>query len=928
MATNKRSTAHNVYRYDQNPLDVIFSPKSVAVIGATEREESVGRTVLWNLKSNPFGGKIYPINPKHRSVLGLKCYAAIKNVPEQVDLAVIVTPAPTVPGIIRECGAVGVAGAIIISAGFKETGPEGAALETAVLQAAKESNVRILGPNCMGVMNTASGLNATFANAMARPGNVGFISQSGALCTAVLDWSFRENVGFSAFISVGSMIDIDWGDLIYYLGDDPRTKAIVIYMETIGNARAFLSAAREVALTKPIIVIKPGRTEEAARAASSHTGSLTGRDEVLAAAFRRCGVLRVDTIEDLFNMAEVLAKQPRPHGPRLTIVTNAGGPGVLATDALIAAGGELTPLSDETTAKLDAILPPHWSRGNPIDILGDADPKRYKEAIKIAANDANSDGLLVVLTPQAMTQPTKTAQEMKKLYGRPAGYTYGKPVLASWMGGADVAAGEAILNQANIPTFPFPDTAARTFQYMWRYARRLKSLYETPFLPEETDEIAQKHAAVSQMIQEIRATGRTLLTELESKQILTAYNIPTVETKLAQTEEEAVQVARAMGYPVVLKLHSESVIHKSDVGGVRLDLASDEEVVLAYRQIESRVRQKLGDSHFLGVTVQRMMDLRKGYELIVGSSPDPQFGPVLLFGAGGTLVEVFKDQALGLPPLNTTLARRMMERTRIYKALQGVRGQMPVDLAALASLMVYFSHLVVGQPWIKEIDVNPLLAAADGLLVLDARMILYGPEVTEDALPKLAIRPYPIQYVRQFTDKMGDPFTIRPIRPEDEPLVAKFHETLSEESVYLRYFRSFQLDQRVEHERLIRVCFVDYDRDIALVIEHDHPESGEKEIVAVGRLTRLPGKPEAEFALLVSDHYQKRGLGMTLLRHLLAVGRQEGIERVIAYMLGMNKGMRAICQKLGFTFSREDDLIKAEIQLTQERSQAAADFYE
>ena len=471
ISQKKLGSAHDVYRYEKNPLNVIFAPKSVAVIGASEREGSVGRTILWNLMSTSFGGTIFPVNPKRKSILGIKAYKSVKDIPEQVDLAVIVIPAPYVPAVIQDCVDMGVQGAIIISAGFKETGEAGQALEDQVMAIARKGNMRIIGPNCLGVMNPISGLNATFASTMARPGTVGFISQSGALCTAVLDWSFRENVGFSAFVSVGSMLDVDWGDLIYYLGDDPRTKSIVIYMESIGDARSFLSAAREVALTKPIIVIKPGRTAAAAKAAASHTGSLTGSDEVLAAAFRRCGVLRVDTIDDLFNMAEVLAKQPSPRGPRLTIVTNAGGPGVLATDALISNRGELTDLSDETMEQLNELLPVHWSHNNPVDILGDADAERYAKSIEIAANDPNSDGLLVILTPQAMTNPTETAQELKKLYERPAGYQFGKPVIASWMGGADIATGEEILNQANIPTFDFPDTAARVFQYMWRYQR-------------------------------------------------------------------------------------------------------------------------------------------------------------------------------------------------------------------------------------------------------------------------------------------------------------------------------------------------------------------------------------------------------------------------------------------------------------------------
>lgn len=913
MTERTRGTAHNVLRYDRNPLDVIFAPKTVAVIGATEREGSVGRTILWNLMSNAFGGTIFPVTPTRSSVLGIKAYASVADIPDQIDLAVIVTPARTVPDIIRDCVAVGVRGAIVISAGFKESGPEGVALEQQILAEARRGNMRIIGPNCLGVMNTVSGLNATFAGIMARPGSVGFISQSGALLTAILDWSFRENVGFSSFISIGSMLDVDWGDLIYYLGDDPRTKSIVMYMESIGNARSFLSAAREVALTKPIIVIKPGRTEAAAQAAASHTGSLTGSDEVLAAAFRRSGVLRVDRIDDLFNMAEVLAKQPRPRGPRLTIVTNAGGPGVLATDALISSGGELTPLSAETMTELNTILPAHWSHNNPVDILGDADADRYAAAIQVAANDLNSDGLLVILTPQAMTSPTQTAQLLQKQYGRPPGYQYGKPILASWMGGADVMAGKDILNQANIPTFDFPDTAARTFFYMWRYQRRLQTLYETPHSPIPTPESMARHQEISEKLDRVRQNGRTILTEYESKLVLAAYGIPTVDTRLARSTDEAVAAAEAIGYPVVLKLNSETITHKTDVGGVRLDLATADEVRHAYQKMETAVTSRYSQNDFLGVTVQPMLNLKDGYELIIGSSPDPQFGPVLLFGTGGTLVEVFKDRALGLPPLTSTLARRMMERTKIYHALLGVRGRAPVDLAALEELLVHFGELVVEQRWIQEIDINPLFASSDQLIALDARVVLYGPEVVESDLPRLAIRPYPIQYAQPYLTPKGDELLLRPIRPEDEPKVVEFHKTLSEKSVYLRYFRAFQFDQRVEHERLVRICHVDYDREVVLVAEKQE-EDGTR-ILGIGRLTRAGRSDTAEFALLISDAYQGHGLGTELLKRLLAYGRQEGITRVEAYILAENRGMLHVCGKLGFTFHREAEVIKAVIDL-------------
>jgi len=901
--------SHDILRRERPVLDALFAPTSIAVIGATERAGSVGRTILWNLISNPFGGTVFPVNPDRHSVLGIKAYPSVAALPEPVDLAVVVTPASAVPGVIGECAEMGVKGAIIVSAGFRERGMAGAALEQQILVEARRGNIRLIGPNCLGVMRPMSGLNATFAGAMVRPGNVGFISQSGALCTAVIDWSLRENVGFSAFVSIGAMLDVGWGDLIDYLGDDPYTHSIVLYMESIGDAHAFLSAAREVALTKPIIVIKAGRTAAAAQAAASHTGALTGSDEVLDAAFRRCGVLRVRTIDDLFNMAEVLGKQPRPAGPRLTILTNAGGPGVLATDALISNGGTLAPLAPETIAALDRILPAHWSHANPIDILGDAEPDRYARAVEIAAQDPTSDGLLVILTPQAMTDPTQAAERLK-----PFAKLSGKPLLASWMGGAEVAAGEAILNRANIPTFAYPDAAARAFDDMWRYSYNLRGLYETPALPAHADEGAPDHVLAGQIVEAARAAGRTLLTEVESKRLLAAYGIPTVETQVATSVGEAVRCANAIGYPVVLKLFSETITHKTDVGGVRLNLANAGAVQRAYRAIETAVRAKVGAEHFLGVTVQPMI-ASDGYELIVGSSLDPQFGPVLLFGAGGQLVEVFQDRALALPPLTTTLARRMLEQTRIVTALKGVRGRAPVDLAALEALLVRFSQLVAEQRWITEVDINPLLATPDRLIALDARVVVYGPEMREDALPKLAIRPYPAQYMTPRTLKDGTPVTIRPIRPEDEPLMVAFHETLSEQSVYLRYFSPLKLSQRIAHERLTRICFIDYDRQIALVVERHDPQTDERRILAVGRLIKLHRTNEAEFAILVSDQFQGQGLGTELLRRLIQVGRDEHLRRITADILPDNRAMQGICQQLGFQLHRSlNEPVKAVIE--------------
>ena len=906
---------YDILRSERQPLAALFSPASVAVIGASEREGSVGRTVLWNLIRSPFGGTVYPVNPRHHSVLGVRACAGVSAIPEPVDLAVIATPAATVPDLIEECAAAGVRAAIVLSAGFREVGAEGQALEARIRDTLRRSRLRLLGPNCLGLMNPRLGLNATFAGTMALPGHVGFLSQSGAICTAVLDWSLRENVGFSAFASIGSMLDVGWGDLITWLGDDPETHSIVLYMESIGDARSFLSAAREVALTKPIVVIKAGRTAEAARAAASHTGALTGSDEVLDAAFRRCGVLRVEGIEELFDLAEVLSKQRRrPAGPRLAILTNAGGPGVLATDALVRSGGQLAELSPSTQEALETVLPPHWSHGNPIDILGDADPERYGQAIAAALADPQSDGLLVVLTPQAMTDPTATAQRLVSLA---AGSR--KPVLASWMGGAEVDEGERLLNEAGIATNRYPDRAAALFEALWRYGDNLRALYETPsLLPESEDGPPPDRERVTGILTAAAEAGRELLNEAEAKEVLAAYGVPVVETRIARTAAEAVAAAEAIGWPVVVKLLSSSLTHKTEVGGVQLNLRDGDAVTAAFEELALRIRRDHGEAAFGGVTVQPMLDLEEAYELIVGSSVDPQFGPVLLFGAGGQLVEVHRDTAVALPPLNTTLARRLMERTRIHRALLGVRGRAAVDLAELEQVLVRVAQLVLEQPAILELDINPLLVApvgvGHGLLALDARIRLLASEGAICPAPRPAIRPYPRQYVQPWKLRDGSPVTIRPIRPEDEPLIVAFHRTLSEQSVYLRYFHLITLNSRTTHERLTRICFTDYDREMALVVDRRDPVDGSHSVLAVGRLSRVHGEAAAEFSMLVSDPWQHQGLGTRLLGLLLQIGRDEGLERVTAEILHENRAMQRVCSKLGFTLKPQADVVAAEIR--------------
>src|SRR5581483_8523096 len=722
----------------RHSLDVFFHPKSIAIIGATERPGSPGEALLRNVLTREKEIAIYPVNPVHDEILGRKAYRSISAVPNP-DLAILATPAKTVPGIIAECVEAGVRGAIVISAGFREVGAEGAALEQAIAANIRGTNLRVIGPNCIGVMNPVLSLNASFARKSALPGSVAFISQSGALCTAILDWSLNEVLGFSAFVSAGSMLDVGWGDLIEYFGTEPSTESIVIYMESIGDAsgrndhaRKFLEAAQRVARKKPIIVIKAGRTEAAAKAAASHTGTMTGSDAVLDAAFRRAGVLRIDSIGDLFHIAEVLAKQPRPKGRRLAIVTNAGGPGVLAADALIGGGGELAALSNETVQALNGILSPHWSHGNPIDILADATEETFERAVELALRDPAVDGVLALTAPLVAARPIKMAKGIAKYAA------LGKPLIASFMGGSDVSDADDVMSHGGIPTFAFPDDAARVFNYMWKYGENLANM--------ETSDDLLVPAALAvfasnacPLLERVRAERRTTLTEIESKQVLACYEIPVVETLAATTAEEAVLRARDIGFPTALKLLSKQVTHKSDVGGVLLDLKSEEDVRAAFETIQSNTLRLAGRDAFQGVSVQRMVP-NDGFELIVGSSTDPQFGPVMLVGAGGIFAEVMRDTVLELPPIGRERAQRMLERLRIWPAMTGARGKTPIDVEALLKLLTRFSELLMHEPSIAEIDINPLRVSASGVLALDARIVLHDPSGARPDIPNAALR--------------------------------------------------------------------------------------------------------------------------------------------------------------------------------------------
>lgn len=888
---------------ETNPLEHFFKPRSVAVIGAKDDPDSVGATLMKNLIESPFDGEIYPVNPNRQEVMGKKCYASIKEVPGAVDLVLIVTPARTVPGVIQQCVDAKAQAAVIISAGFKEMGPPGLELERETLEIARRGNLRIIGPNCLGVMNTIHGLNATFATAMAHQGNIAFISQSGAMCTAVLDWSLRERIGFSLFVSIGSMIDVDWGDLIDYLAKDPHTNSILMYIEDIGDARAFLAAAREVALTKPVIVVKAGRTAQAAQAATSHTGALAGSDEVFEMAMKQMGILRVERISQLFNMANFLSKQPIPKGPRLAIITNAGGPGVIATDAAVLSGAEIAPLSELTHAELNACLPAAWSRSNPVDILGDATPERYAKAIEVVARDSNSDGILVALSPQDMTEPTKTAETILPYANLP-----GKPIIASWMGGEAVAKGKHLLEQAGIPTFDYPDTGSELFGAIWGRDLHLHTLYTVSLTNYEVggERVSQEIIPeVDALLEKVLHQQRTILTEYESKLVLSKYGIPVNETRHAKSKDEAVAMAKALGYPIVLKICSTLITHKSDIGGVKLNLRSEEEVARAFDEIEHAVSIYAKGVPFEGVTVQQMLSTN-GYELILGSSVDPQFGPVILFGSGGKYVEVYKDYALALPPLNATTSKNLVFQTKISQILKGTRGQKAINFAKLEEVLVRFSQFIVSHPLVKECDLNPIVVSAEGAVAIDARIILHTQAERDAGLPICAMRPYPFEYISRFTLSDGSSGVIRPIRLEDEPTLIKFHKTLSEKTVRYYYLEFLSLQERIDHSRLVKFCFSDFDRRI-LQLAEKIDANGNPFIAGLMRFTRLRGTHRAKLSIVIDDYHQTTDLIEQLLKSMLTVAEKEQIREIFAYVLKDNALVLKLFEKYGFQFEPFQD---------------------
>ena len=887
-------------------LDKIFSPETIAVIGASTKDHSVGHAVLKNLISGGFEGTVYPVNPHHRSVLGIRCYSQVKDIPEKVDLAIITTPARTVLSVVESCGKAKVGGLVIISAGFKEAGEEGEKMSGEILKTARKYGMRFLGTNCLGFIHPALKINASFAQKMAKPGKVAFISQSGALCTAILDWAEEKNVGFSHFVSGGSMQDIGFHDLIDYFGADRHTAAILVYMESLTDSRKFLSAARAFARTKPIILLKAGKSSEGAKSALSHTGSIAGNDDVFDAAFKRAGITRVDTIEQLFDVAQAIAMQPLPEQNRLAIVTNAGGPGVLATDFLMENGGALAQLTETTMTQLNELLSKNWSHNNPVDILGDGSAEQYRKAVEIVLADPQVDGVLAIFVPQAITSAEDVAFRLVE-----AAKSSHKTVLASWMGERDTKAARDILENGNVPVYQFPESAVYAFLKMYHYARNLRLLYETP--SNTPLEFTPDIRATRALIQKVLDDKRLVFNEIEAKQLMRYYDIPTTHSQLAADPEEVKKVAGKIGFPLVMKIASPDITHKTDVGGVKLKIQSLEEAEAAFFEIMKNVKKNSPKAKIEGVLMEEMVSKR--YEILIGAKKDPIFGPIVVFGMGGVATEIFKDHNIGLPPLNMALAERVIEETKIFELLKGFRKVPAVDLKAIQFLLYKFAYLLMEFPEIREIDLNPFVVDETGGMVIDANIVLDGELAGKKIKPysHLVISPYPKQYCKTISLKDGRTVMLRPIRPEDEPLEAELFSNLSKESIYFRFFGYVP---KVTHELLTRFTQIDYDREMAIVAELE--EGGHKKFAGVVRLVSETLNNTAEFAIVVADPWQGQGLGNEMMDFALSIARDWKLEKVFANVMKSNRLMLHMFKRRGFHISSADhETAYAEITLSQ-----------
>lgn len=875
-------------------LDCIFKPRRIALIGVSINPNSVSGKVLSNIVSGRFNGVVYPINETNEAVMGISCFKDLQSLPAKPDLAVICSPANKVPSQVKECGREGVKGIIIMSAGLGEAGEEGIKLENEIKDIQSGyPGMRIIGPNCLGIIIPALNLNISFAPAMPSKGNIAFISQSGALCTSVLDWAREKNIGFSTFVSLGNSIDVDFGHLIDYLGEDEATRYIILYIESISNARKFMSASRAFARTKPVIVYKAGRFPESAAAAASHTGAMAAEDNIYDAVFQRTGIARIYDIGEIFDCAELIGRSRIPRGDRLGIVTNAGGPGVMACDALIAAGGKLAKLSDNTMEQLNASLPSMWSHANPVDVIGDDKYKRLAKSSALVLKDQGVDALLVILTPQAMTNIKAAAKAIGELQS-----DTGKPILTSWLGGEQMAAGVRMLNEYKIPSYSTPEQAVRAFMTLVEYSRNLENLYETPKNIPLSFNIEREK--IRQEFLPDKKLSDYMLSEEDSKKLLNAYGIPVAMPRLARSENEALKLADEIAYPVVLKIVSDEISHKSDAGGVIVNIQNANDVSNAYQTILQNIKNAEPNAKIEGISVQSMINMKESIEMILGIKMDPVFGCVILCGAGGIHAELFNDTVLGFPPFNESLVRRMIEQLKIFPLLKGYRGSLPVDIEKLIEIIIRLSYLATDFPEIKELDINPLLASSEGIVALDARILIdYDPaDKSGDKYSHLAIVPYPEEYVSAPIHIKGSDVNFRPIRPEDEPLWFDLLDNCSKESIYSRFnsFPSWSL-----HEVATRYCYIDYDREIAIVAEIE--EEGIKKIIAVGRLIADTEHKTVEYAILVADKWQNIELGSKLTDYCLDISQKWGLNKITAQTTSDNHRIINMFKKRGFTIT-------------------------
>lgn len=881
-------------------LKRLLNPKRIALIGVTINPESVGGKVLANLVGGAFKGVVYPVNPNSESVLGVQCYQSIHNLPRTPDMAIICSPAINVPDILHDCGESGIEGVIIMSAGFNEIGVDGKAINDKLKKVIAEyPGMRILGPNCLGIVVPGLKLNASFASIMPKEGNVAFISQSGALCTSVLDWAKEEKIGFSYFVSIGNAIDVDFADLIDYFGEDEKTKFIILYIESISSARKFMTATRGFARTKPILVYKAGRFPQSAAVAASHTGAIISEDAVYDSAFRRTGVVRVFNIAEVFDCVELVGRNRIPKGSKLGIVTNAGGPGVMAVDALMDQDGVLAELSSDSIGKLDNCLPPIWSRRNPVDILGDARAKRFKQASKILVEDDGVDALLVILTPQGMTNPTRVARVIGELVTETR-----KPILAAWLGKESVRDGIKILVDSGIASYNTPEQAVRAFMTLVNYNKNLENLYETP--RDFRIEFNADRESVKSRLVSLCTDKDVLLSEKETKNLLSGYGIQITNPIFAPDEDKAAEVATMIGYPVVLKIDSPDITHKTDVGGIILNLADEMEVRSAFRQIISTVVLNKPETTIRGVTLQKMVSFRNSIELILGLKKDVVFGTVIMIGIGGVTAEIWKDASIGFPPLNELLARRMLESLRIWPLLEGYRGNPPVDMDGLIETIIRFSYIASDNPEIEELDVNPLLCGQEGVIALDARAVIRRTTTQIKPYGHLALRPYPEEFVETIHLEDGTKILLRPIRPEDEPMWMEMLGNCSKESIYSRFRFFFNWET---HSAAVRFCYIDYDREIAIVAEKE--ETGKRELLGVGRLVADPNLKTVEYAVLVIDKFQNKGLGGILTDYCEKITRKWGITRIVAETTTGNPRMIYLFRNRGYNIdsSRGDGVV-------------------